>query len=364
MTLQELRAEIDQLDRQIVELLNQRARLSQQVGLAKRELAEPNQESAVYQPNREAEVYAHVAAVNTGPLPDSALLAIYREILSSSRALQRPLRVAYLGPVATFSYEAAKRHFGTATTLVPCRTIGEVFVETQKQTVDYGVVPIENSIEGAVSHTLDLLLDTDLLICAEIELPVTQNLLSRGTLEQIRRVYSHPQALAQCRRWLSEWLPRATQIETASTALAAQLAQEPDTAAIAPEAASEAYGLPIVARRIEDVATNVTRFLVIGSHMSERSGCDRSAVSFAVDDRAGALQDALRWFAENAINLTHIVSRPSRRRLWEYVFFIELEGHPADEHVARALEGLKRSCSFVRVLGAWPVAHKVRRQHS
>lgn len=355
MTLQELRVQIDQVDRELVQLLNRRARISQTVGQTKREQAGPGNEPEVYQPDREARVYAHVDEVNEGPLPSSALHAIYREILSSSRALQRPLRIGYLGPVATFSYEAAKRHFGSSAVLVPCRTVSDVFVETQKRGVDYGVVPIENSIEGAVPNTLDRFLEADLQICAEIELPVTQNLLSKGTLDQITRVYSHPQALAQCRRWLSEWLPRATQLETASTALAAQTAQDVDTAAIAPEAASEAYGLPIVARRIEDVSTNITRFLVIGTHMSERTGQDRTAVVFAVKDRAGALQDALRWFANNQINLTRIESRPSRRRLWEYVFFVDLDGHPADEPVAGALEGLGQTCSFVRVLGAWPV---------
>ncbi len=356
MTLQDLRAQIDEVDRELVRLLNRRASISQRVGQIKREQAGPGNEPNVYLPDREARVYEHVEEVNEGPLPGSALHAIYREILSSSRALQQPLRVGYLGPVATFSYEAAKRHFGSSTVLVPCRTVGDVFLETQKHAVDYGVVPVENSIEGAVTYTFDRFLETDLQICAEVELPVTQNLLSKGTLEQITRVYSHPQALAQCRRWLSEWLPRATQLETASTAQAAQLAQDADAAAIAPEAASEAYGLPIVARRIEDVATNVTRFLVIGRHMSERSGRDRTAVVFAVPDRAGALQEALRWFADNQINLTRIDSRPSRRRLWEYVFFVDLDGHPADEHVARALDGLEQSCPFTRVLGAWPVS--------
>lgn len=359
MTLQELRIQIDEVDRELVRLLNRRARISQQVGQIKREQAGPGNEPHVYLPDREARVYGHVSEVNEGPLSTEALHAIYREILSSSRALQQPIRVGYLGPVATFSYEAAKRHFGSSAVLVPCRTVGDVFVETQKRGVDYGVVPFENSIEGAVTYTFDRFLETDLQICAEVELPVTQNLLSKGTLDQISRVYSHPQALAQCRRWLSEWLPKATQHETASTALAAQMAQDVDTAAIAPEAASEAYGLPIVARRIEDSSTNVTRFLVIGRHMSERSGQDRTAVVFAVQDRAGALQDALRWFAENEINLTRIDSRPSRRRIWEYVFFVDLDGHPTEPHVARALDGLSQSCSFVRILGAWPASRTV-----
>jgi chorismate mutase/prephenate dehydratase len=360
MTLKELRAEIDEIDRGLVHLLNRRARVSQQVGQLKREQAGAGNDPQVYQPDREAAVYAHVREVNEGPLGDDALQAIYREILSSSRALQRTLRVGYLGPVATFAYEAARRHFGSATVLVPCRTIPDVFADTQRQAVDYGVVPVENSTEGAVTYTLDQFLETDLKICAEIALPVSHNLLAKGKIEQITKVYSHPQALAQCRRWLAEWLPRATQIETASTALAAQMVSDTESAAISTEAASEIYGIPIVARGIEDFSTNVTRFLVIGRHMSEPSGHDRTAVVFAVHDRAGALRDALTWFAQNDINLTRIESRPSRRRLWEYVFFVDLDGHPTDERVARALQGLGESCPFVRVLGAWPVTQHVK----
>lgn len=355
MTLQELRAEIDQVDREIVALLNRRARLSVKIGQVKREQAGEPSDSVIYQPDREAQVYAQVAEHNEGPLPTSALHSIYREILSSSRALQSPVRVGYLGPAATFTYEAAKRHFGSATTYVPCRTIGDVFDEVQKRALDYGVVPIENSIEGSVHYTLDRFLDTDLQICAELELPISQNLLSHGTLDQITRVYSHPQALAQCRKWLSEWLPRAEQIETASTALAAQLAQDASSAAIATEAASELYGLPIIARGIEDVATNVTRFLVIGRHRAERTGQDRTAVVFGVHNRTGALHQALTAFAENDVNLTRIESRPSRRRLWEYVFFADLDGHPDEPNVSRALDRLERSCTFVRIIGAWPV---------
>lgn len=359
MTLQELRDQIDAIDQELVQLLNRRARVSQQVGKQKREQAGEGAEPRIYQPDREAEVYSNVQAANEGPLPNDALRAIYREILSSSRALQQPLRVGYLGPVATFAYEAAKRHFGSSTVLVPCRTISDVFLETQRQAVDYGVVPVENSTEGAVTYTLDRFLDTDLQVCAEISLRVSHFLLAKGPLDRIAKVYSHPQALAQCRRWLTENLPRATTIETASTALAAQMVQDDESAAIATEAASDVYGLPIVARHIEDISTNVTRFLVIGPHMSEPTGRDRTALVFAVHDRAGALRDALTWFAENNINLTRIESRPSRRRLWEYVFFVDLDGHPNDEPVARALAGLGRSCPFVRVLGAWPVSSAI-----
>ena len=356
MTLQEIRAEIDRIDQQIVDLLNRRARLSVEVGQLKREQAGPGQEPMVYQPEREVQVFANVIAANQGPLPNRALESIYREILSSSRALQRRLKVGYLGPVGTFAFEAARVQFGSDATYVPCRTIADVFAEAEKQTVDFGVVPVENSTEGAVNHTIDRFLETDLRICAEIALPVSHFLLSRGSLDTITQVYSHPQALAQCRRWLAEHLPHATQVQTASTALAAQMATDPNTAAISPEAASEVYNLPIIARHIEDVSTNVTRFLVIGPQQAARSGRDRTAIVFGVHDRTGALFTALKSLAENDINLTHIESRPSRRRLWEYVFFVDLDGHPDDERVRVALDQLRNGCTFVRVLGAWPVS--------
>ena len=355
MGLDELRAQIDQTDRELVALLNRRAELSLRVGESKRAQAGEAGALEIYQPAREAQVFAHISERNTGPLPDESLAAIYREILSASRALQRPLRIGYLGPVATFTYEAARRQFGSGSSYLPCQTIADVFFEAEKQTVDYGVVPIENSTGGAVTFTLDQFLETDLKICAAIELPITHNLLARGPLEKIERVYSHPQAFAQCRRWLAANVPSATQIETASTSRAAQLIEDESAAAISTESASEIYHVPIVARGIQDDSKNVTRFLVIGQHQGKRTGQDRTAVVFGVHDRVGALQDGLRHLAENHVNLTRIESRPSRRRLWEYVFFVDLDGHPEDERVANALAGLSQSCSFVRTLGAWPV---------
>ncbi len=348
--LAEYRRQIDELDRRLVALLNERARLAQAIGRLK-----ADGEDRVYHPEREAQVLRNVLAANRGPLPDRALLAIYSEILSASRALQQPLRVAYLGPVATFTHEAAKRRFGSSAEFIPCRTIADVFLATQRGEADYGVVPVENSTEGAVAHTLDMFLDTDLQICAEILLPISHNLLGRGRLDQIRRVYSNPQALAQCRRWLQENLPQAELIEVASTARAAQLVTDEESAAIANAAAAEVYGLPIIAARIEDSATNLTRFLVIGPRRSPPSGHDRSAVIFAVRDRVGALHDALGVFARHGINLTRIESRPSKRRPWEYVFFVDLEGHPEDAHVQAALRELEEQCTMVKVLGAWPV---------
>ena len=356
MELDELRAEIDEVDWELVQLLNRRAKLSLRVGQVKRHgLAGESSAVDVYQPSREAIVLEQVAGANQGPLPDPSLRAIYREILSASRSLQQPVRVAFLGPTGTFAYEATVRHFGASTELVPCRTIADVFLETQRQAANFGVVPIENSTEGAVTPTHDRFLETDLLICAQIELPVTHNLVGTGRLDQISVVYSHPQALAQCRRWLAEHLPTATQVDTPSTAAAVQQIRNETTAAIATESAARLNGVPVLARHIEDVATNVTRFFVIGQHQAGRTGHDRTAATFAVENRAGALSDALKSLAENGINLTRIESRPSRRRLWEYVFFVELDGHPDDDNVAHALDDLGRCTSSVRVLGAWPL---------
>lgn len=348
--LEDLRGEIDDLDERIVTLLNQRAELSRAVGALKRREGEV----PVYQPHREAQIFARLDLLNHGPLTNGDIRAIYREILSSSRSLQRPIRVGFLGPIATFSYEAALRQFGSSAELVPCRTIADVFRETELGNLNYGIVPIENSTEGAVTSTFDRLVDTDLKVCAELELPITHNLLSNGTLVQIKTVYSHPQPFAQCRRWLAENLPHAVQVETASTALAAQQARAPDTAAIATESASTAYDLPILVAHIEDVASNATRFLVIGPEMSRPTGNDQTAVMFTVKDHVGALHEALRSFAESGINLSRIESRPSRRKRWEYVFFVDLDGHAEEASVARALERLEASASLVRVLGTWP----------
>ncbi|MBI2942476.1 MAG: prephenate dehydratase [Chloroflexi bacterium] len=348
--IDDYRREIDEVDRQIVAHLSQRARLSIAIGRLKTVT-----DLQVYHPEREATVLANVEAANAGPLPNQALRSIYTEILSASRVLQRPVRVAYLGPIGTFSHEAAQRRFGSSADFVPCNTIADIFQETQKCTVDYGVVPVENSTGGAVANTLDLFLDSDLQICAEIGLSVSHQLLSHGELDEIVRVYSHPQAFAQCRRWLNDNLSRAQRIEVASTALAVQMATSPDSAAIGSSAAATAYGVPVRVSRIEDLANNVTRFFVIGPRRSQRSGRDKTSIVFSIRDRTGALHDALSAFARHQVNLTRIESRPSRRRLWDYVFFVEMLGHPEDEPVAQSLEELAGECLFVRVLGAWPL---------
>lgn len=345
-----LRQQIDEVDGQLVELLSRRARLAIEIGRLKGDGSEE-----IYRPDREARVYDHVLSANPGPLPGEALRAVYREVLSACRAVQRELRVGYLGPAGTFHEEAALRRFGSSATLVAYGTIEDVFLETQRGNVDYGVVGVENSTAGAVTSTLDLFLDSNLQICAEIELPIAHSLLGRGELSQVKRVYSHPQALAQCRRWLGNHLPNAEQIEVASTALAAQMAETVESAAIGTETAGRMYGLSAIARGIQDASTNVTRFLVIGATRSPRTGRDKTGIVFSVRNRPGALRDALEPFAQRGIDLTRIESRPSRRRLWEYVFFVDLLGHPEDEDVAVALRELDEQSSFVKVLGSWPV---------
>lgn len=351
MNLEDLRSRIDEIDRQIVALLNARARVVLEIGALKHE-----RDSEVFDPQREKLVVENVVEANEGPLSAEAIRSVYSAIFSASRALQRPLRVAYLGPEATFTHQAAKRRFGDAAQFVPARTIPEVFLMTEKGATDYGVVPVENSNEGVVSHTLDMFVDSELKICAEVTLPITQNLLAKCDLSSIQKVYSHPQAIAQSRGWLTQNLPHVEIVEVTSTARAAEMAAaEPLAAAVANELAAEVYGLRIVEPRIEDNTLNVTRFLVIGQQMSPRSGHDKTAILFSIKDRLGALHDTLEIFLRHGLNLTKIESRPSKRKAWDYVFFVDLLGHPDDEAVGAALEELGDECVFVKVLGAWPL---------
>lgn len=352
--LEGLRERIDSLDSEIVSLLEKRAEASVEVGKLKAQTGIVS--SAVFQPAREAEVYERVIASSRGTLSPEALRAIYSEILSSSRALQSPLRVGYLGPEGTFTHEAALKRFGQSSVLVPVPTIEEVFFATERGEVDFGVVGAENSTAGAVIPTLDVFLTSPLQICDEVELAIAHNLLSLGSLESIKRVYSHPQALAQCRRWLMSHLPDAIQEEVSSTTLAAKLAQNEDTAAIGPAMASKLYGLSILAPSIQDSRTNITRFFVLGKSRSSRTGHDRMSLVFSIKDRPGVLRDALEVFARRQIDLSRIESRPSRQQLWEYVFYCDLAGHPDDSVVGEALAELDSMCYFVKVLGAWPEA--------
>jgi chorismate mutase/prephenate dehydratase len=351
--LPELRIAIDAVDDQLLKLLNERARLVQEVGAIKTELKQP-----FYVPDRERQILERLQATNDGPFPTDALRPVFSEIISACLSLEHPLKVAFLGPEATFTHAAARSRFGLSARYVPAATVAGVFNEVEKGLADLGVVPIENSTEGVVNSTHDVLIDSDLRISAEITMRVNHCLLTRsGTLDGIQKVYSHPQALAQCRRWLSQNLPSAAQIEVASTALAARLTRDdPVAAAVASDLAGQLYDLRIAKPRIEDELNNVTRFLVIGRETAPHTGRDKTSILFSLKDEAGVLFKVLAPLAEAGINLSRIESRPSRKRLWDYVFFIDVDGHQSEEKVQAAIELLSVKCEFVRVLGSYPRA--------
>ncbi|MBC7188714.1 prephenate dehydratase, partial [Candidatus Aerophobetes bacterium] len=304
---------------------------------------------------REKIVIDKFLSLNKGPLPDRELEEIIRVILKSFLSLERKLRIVYLGPPATFTHLAAIRNFGHNAEYIPARNIPEVFWMVEKRKADYGVVPVENSTEGVVSHTLDMFLDSDLKICAEVIIEVVHNLVGKGKLEEVRKVYSHPQAIAQCRMWLEEHLSSVDICETESTAKAAQLASEEEgAAAIASEIAAALYGLEIIEDHIEDFPHNYTRFLVIGNEYVEKSGEDKTSILFSIKDRVGALHDMLVPFKKYGINLTKIESRPTKKKAWEYVFFVDFMGHMDDEQVKKALAELERECFFLKILGSYP----------
>lgn len=348
--LESLRTRIDELDREILALLNARANLSIEVGRAK------GQGSDVFVPAREAEVLARLVEANPGPLRRDHLAAIYREILSASRVLQRPLRVAYLGPAATFTHQAALERFGQSTEFEPAGSISDIFAEVQRGAADYGVVPVENSTEGPVQETLDLLAESELKVSAEVTLPISQCLLSRSAAEEVRVIYSHPQAVAQTRHWVAEHLPGREVTITASTARAAELAgDDAHGAAIAPRLAAEVYGLNVLASDIQDMSSNYTRFFIVGWSMSDRpTGRDKTALVFSIRDRVGALRDLITVFSDAEINLSAIQSRPSHRKAWDYLFFVELQGHVEEPRIQQALVEAEQHCVSLKVLGAWP----------
>lgn len=357
-----LRGRIDTVDRQLHDLLNERARLARQVGISK------GQEGRLvdfYRPEREAEVLRLALARNKkarerGALRDEEIVRLFREIMSACLAQEEPLKVAFLGPEGTFSQSAVYKHFGHSARALALGTIDEVFHEVEAGHADFGVVPIENSTEGSVNHTLDRFLISPLHICGEVELRIRQNLMGRlRSLRDIKRVCSHPQSLAQCREWLKDHLPKAELISESSNAEAARRARdEKGTAAIAGETAAEVYGLEILAADIEDRPDNTTRFLVIGRRTFGPSGQDRTTllVSTGHTEAPGALHRLLEPLARNRISMTRIESRPSRRKKWDYVFFIDIEGHSEDAPVARALAALKSRASLCRVLGSYPRA--------
>jgi chorismate mutase / prephenate dehydratase len=354
-SLESLRARIDTLDVQIAQLLQERAAVSLRVGQTK-----SGADSApIFVPHREAEVLSNVQRVS-GALDGQALASIYREILSTSRALQRPTRVAHLGPMATFGHQAAVERFGSAADLEPCQTHAEVIAMVEKGAADYGLVAFENSTEGPVNEVLDRLVDTPLQICAEVSLPIAHTLLSRATsLKTIKRVLCHPQTAGQTRLWLAEHLPGVAVLPATSNGKAAELAAQDTTgtvAAVGPRIAGEVYRLNVLADNIQDIAGNVTRFLVLARSASEgATGRDKTAVVFSIRDRVGALRDLAEAFATNEVNLSSIQSRPSKRRAWDYVFFVELDGHISEVKVRRALRKAEEHTVFLKVLGSWPV---------
>ncbi len=351
MNLKNLRKKIDGIDQKIVSLLSERAQMSLAIGKEKAKI-----KKGIYSPDREKEVLAHIRMTNRGPMSHEALEAIYREIMSSSMMLEKSLEIAYLGPEASFSNLAALKKFGSQVQNVPCANIPEVFQKVERQDCDYGVVPIENSIEGAITHTLDLLVDSDLKICSQMMMEISLNLLSNVPFNQIKRVYANPPVFGQCRVWLLNHLPQAELIETSSTTKAAQIvASQNNSACIASILAASVYNLNVVKRDIQDVSHNITRFLVIGREDVPPTGHDRTSIIFSIKDKVGALHNMLIPFSQNKINLTKIESRPSKKKAWDYYFFVDFEGHRLEKRVDRTLKRLEGMCKYLKILGSYPV---------
>jgi chorismate mutase/prephenate dehydratase len=349
--LQEIRDAINSLDRQLVDLLNERAQLVGEVGQIKRQTGAP-----IFQPEREAEVIRRVTEASRDPMPPEALAAIYREIMAAARLIQKPLSVAYLGPQGTFSELATQIKFGHVTPAVPFASIDEVFRAAESGQTDFAMVPIENSSEGAVSRSLDLLLSTSLNIVAEVSVPVRLHLLTpSGTLDGITQVFGHSQVLGQCVGWLNQNLPGVARVAVASNGEAARLAGErTDTAAIAGEQAGERYGLVAVHTNIQDDPHNRTRFVVLGKGDTKPSGRDKTSFIMSVANRAGAVYQMLAPLAQHAVSMTRFESRPARTGAWEYHFYVDVEGHASDPAVAAVIHDLQQACAYFRCLGSYP----------
>jgi len=353
MGLDDWRSRINHIDEEILNLLNQRGQAALQIGELKRQ-----QDLPYFVPERESQIFDRLVSLGRGPLGADAIRAVWREIVSACLALEHPLRVAYLGPPATFTHQAAVRRFGSSASLVPVRTIADIFDEVEHERADYGVVPVENSTEGTVNVTLDRLIDTDLLITSEVTLDIAQHLLCRAAeLAEIKTVCSHPQALAQCRQWLAAHLPDARVEEMSSTtAAAARAKDDPTVAAIASEMAARAYDVAILRPRIEDNPSNSTRFLVIGRRPSAATGRDKTSILFSMKNEPGVLVRILQPFAARRLNLTKIESRPTKRRPWEYVNFVDFEGHRDTDVVRDVLTEIKERCELLKILGSYPAA--------
>ncbi len=351
--LKKLREKIDEIDHQIVELLNRRAEIVLEVGMTKK-----NSQLKVHSQVREKAILRQLQERNPGPFPNETLKLIYEEILSASVALQQPLKIAYFGPSATFTHLAARRKFGSSSQYVPESTIKEVFEAVFRNKVNYGVVPVENSTEGVVNYTLDMFMDSDLMIASEILLEISHNLLSRtGKKSDVKKIYSHPQARAQCRSWLERNFPGVPILDELSTASAARrVSRNPAAAAVASELAASVYHLNFIEKGIEDNRRNVTRFLIIAKESPGRTGKDKTSIMFSIKDKPGALFLILRPFSRHRINLTKIESRPSKRKAWEYIFFVDMEGHIEDKNVMKAIRDVQKECLFFKILGSYPSA--------
>ncbi|MGE0800185.1 MAG: prephenate dehydratase [Lautropia sp.] len=350
--LDQLRAAIDDVDSRLLELLNQRAQLAVQVGSVKK----ADNDAPVYRPEREAQVIARLQAANAGPLPAGAVAAVWREVMSACRGLERRLRVAFLGPAGTFSEQAMRRHFGDAVEATPCATIDEVFRATEAEATDFGVVPVENSTEGAVNRSLDLFLSSPLVVASEVTVPVRHVLMSQsGQPDRVSKIYAHPQALAQCVGWLDRNLPGVERVPVTSNAEGARRAsQDASAAGIAGEPALRLYGLTAVASAIQDDPLNRTRFLVIGRYRTRPSGRDQTSLILAVPDKAGAVHALIEPLARHGVSMKRFESRPARQGGWEYYFYIDLVGHQDDPAVAPALAELRERSAYYKSLGSYP----------
>jgi chorismate mutase/prephenate dehydratase len=345
------RQAIDALDREILVRLNARAEHAKAIGVLKGS-------GMAYRPEREAQVLSRLQGENRGPLSNEAVAGVFRQVMSACMALEQPLRIAYLGPAGTFSHAAVAKHFGRFVQAEPCATIDEVFRSVESGQTDYAVVPVESSTEGAVGRTHDLMCQTPLLICGEVKLRVAQNLLANvGSLSEVTKVYSHAQSLAQCVLWLAKHLPGVPRIAVSSNAEAARLAAaEPGAAAIAGESAAAIYGVAVQAPHIEDEPNNTTRFWVLGRQTVPPSGRDETSLVMSTPNRPGAVHALLEPIARHGVSMSRLESRPARTGLWEYVFFVDLEGHATDSKLAAALAELREQAPFLKVLGSYPAA--------
>lgn len=357
-SIDKLREEIDKIDSEILRLLNKRTNIAIEIANIKRAL-----NLKFYSPERERAILKRITDMNQGPFPNDALRFIFREILSASLSLEQPIKVAYLGPEGTFTHLAAIRLFGSSADYVPVESIKATFDAVEAAKAEYGLVPIENSNEGVVSYTLDMFIDYDLMIAAEILLEISHNLVSKsGEKAKIKKIYSHPQATAQCRGWLERNMAGIPVFEATSTSRAAEIASaEDESAAIASELAAKIYDLNFVERHIEDNKKNYTRFLMISKDFPSKTGSDKTSIMFSLKDRPGALYESLKSFKESNINLTKIESRPSKRRAWEYIFFADMVGHIEDEAVRKAVEETKENCLYLKHLGSYPIDKSLER---